>query len=71
MNTCLPFNPSHQQFEVYAAAADRVNVGIAILNSDSAIIFWNQWLKEKSGLCCEETIGHSFCRHFQSWKEVV
>lgn len=64
MNTCLPFSPTDLQLKICTAAADKVNVGIAIIDSQGVIVFWNQWLKEKSGLCCEESMGHPFLTAF-------
>lgn len=69
MNTCLPFTPTEQQLKICTAAADKVNVGIAIVDSQGTIIFWNQWLKEKSGLCCEESMGLPLLNVFPELKD--
>ncbi len=64
METCLPFSPSEQQLKICTAAADKISVGIAIVDCNGIIVFWNQWLKEKSGLCCEESMGVHFLSAF-------
>jgi diguanylate cyclase (GGDEF)-like protein len=42
--------PKDLQLKVCTAAADKVGVGLAIVDSSGKIVFWNRWLKEKSGL---------------------
>lgn len=64
MDTCLPFNPTELQLNLCTAAADNVNLGIAIVDSHGVIVFWNRWLKEKSGLCCNASMGLAFLAVF-------
>lgn len=68
MNICRPFAPTEQQLKVCTAAADKLNVGVAIIDSHGSVIFWNQWLKEKSGLCCDESTGLGFLSIFPELK---
>jgi diguanylate cyclase (GGDEF)-like protein len=68
MNICRPFKPSEQQLLVCTAAADKLNVGVAIIDSLGFVIFWNQWLKAKSGLCCDESTGLDFLTIFPELK---
>lgn len=69
MDTCLPFTPTERQLNVCTAAADKINTGIAIVDSNGLIVFWNQWLKEKSGLCCEASIGCDFLEVFPELRD--
>lgn len=66
---CRPFTPTGQHLKVCTAAADKINVGIAIIDSHGTIIFWNQWLKEKSGLCCEDEAESNFLTVFPELKD--
>jgi len=72
MNTlssiCRPFSPTELQLKACTAAADKLNVGIAIIDSHGCIFFWNQWLKEKSGLCCDEASDNDFLTIFPELK---
>ncbi len=49
-----PFCPDSQQPRVCTAATDQLNLGVAIIDQDGCIVFWNQWLQRKSGLQCTE-----------------
>jgi len=67
-NNCRPFSPTELQLKACTAAADKLNVGIAIVDSHGHILFWNQWLKEKSGLCCDEATHNEFLTIFPDLK---
>lgn len=64
MDNCISFNPTELQLGLCTAAANNVNLGIAIVDSRGVIVFWNRWLKEKSGLCCHASMGHVFLSVF-------
>lgn len=38
MDTCLPFTPTERQLNVCTAAADKINTGIAIVDSNGLIV---------------------------------
>jgi diguanylate cyclase (GGDEF)-like protein len=63
------FLPKDLQLRVCTAAADKVGVGLAIVDSQSRIVFWNQWLKEKSGLDFEAAATCGFFDKFPDLKD--
>jgi diguanylate cyclase (GGDEF)-like protein len=62
--------PSHSTLSIEdrlylcVAAAHQINAGIAIIDENGLIWFWNQWLAEKSGLSCEAATGKPFLELF-------
>jgi len=64
MEHCLPFEHTEQLLKICTAAADKASVGIAIIDNHGTIVFWNQWLKNKSGLRYEDTMGAPFLSTF-------
>jgi diguanylate cyclase (GGDEF)-like protein len=53
-----------EKLHLLKAATNNVNAGMAIIDSQGSVCFWNQWLIEKSGLSCEAVSGKSFLELF-------
>lgn len=42
-----------EKLHICIAAANRIDIGVAVLNNKGEIWFWNRWLAEKSGLSAD------------------
>jgi diguanylate cyclase (GGDEF)-like protein/PAS domain S-box-containing protein len=59
------FNLSTEDsLHIFMTATDSANVGMAIMDCDGKVWFWNRWLEEKSGLSSQSAVGKVFLEMF-------
>jgi len=59
-----PASLTEERLYLCMAAAHKINAGVAIIDGDGIVWFWNNWLAEKSGLSCEAATGRPFLALF-------
>lgn len=64
MATSLHTASAEEQLYLCMAAAHNINAGVAIIDGDGVVWFWNHWLAQKSGLSCEFAAGKPFLTLF-------
>ena len=64
METNSPSTPLEERLHLYTVASHQINAGIAIIDDQGLIWFWNNWLTRKSGLSEENATGKPFLQLF-------
>jgi len=66
METSVPSTTATAEERLFlcTAAAHSINAGVAIVDGDGLVWFWNHWLVGKSGLSCEAATGKPFLALF-------
>lgn len=68
MEQLLPYKISEQMLKICIDAINKANIGMAIIDSNNNIIFWNQWLQDKSGLSFKRDMQTLFLQAFPELK---
>jgi diguanylate cyclase (GGDEF)-like protein len=55
---------AEEQMSLFKSAADKMDVGVAIIDVEGRIWFWNQWLGTRSGVLASQACGQPFFELF-------